>query len=208
MVFDQEHETMIADVVVLATTFHSSQRRKGVNIPYSFHLFDVTKRLIDWGERDPITICASLLHDSVEDVLSRSAKHPLNELDRILRNRVRYFYHNNPDRAILVGYVSELTFWDNPKWNNQQKQAEKKKYLDGFKEASLSAFKVKLSDRICNVRDFYFQGEAKYAVKYYHKADVLWQTLLHRRADFPEGSMYRRILTDWTELKHLLGITV
>lgn len=56
------------DALNFAALRHRSQRRKGrEGAPYVNHLIEVAHVLTRHGVEDPITLCAAILHDSVED---------------------------------------------------------------------------------------------------------------------------------------------
>ena len=57
----------ISDAYKLAYEFHDGQVRKLDDAPYVTHCVEVAHYGLVWGMRDVAAICASLLHDAVED---------------------------------------------------------------------------------------------------------------------------------------------
>lgn len=57
---------MIHEAIIFAACAHEGQKRKGTNVPYIVHPFEVAQILTDAGGSE-ILICAGLLHDTVED---------------------------------------------------------------------------------------------------------------------------------------------
>jgi hypothetical protein len=87
-------------------------------------------------------------------------------------NKILWYYEeHHPDLdtmevSLALDLVEELTFHPSV-W-------KKEEYLQYIaKEAALSSYIVKCADRFCNVRDFSVT-DPDYAVKYYHKANALW----------------------------------
>lgn len=120
----------------------------GVKLPYFYHPIEVSTLIWKWGAGTPLTMKAALGHDLIEDTL-------------VLTEQI---IANLGTEALAV--IQELTFDD--------KLCTKEEYLATFKTKSIIALIIKLADRICNTRDFLLT-DAKYAKKYWHKADVLFQ---------------------------------
>jgi myo-inositol-1(or 4)-monophosphatase len=58
---------MIHKAIILATTAHENQRRKGADIPYILHPMEAAV-IVSQMKYDEDLICAALLHDVAEDV--------------------------------------------------------------------------------------------------------------------------------------------
>ena len=56
----------IHDAIIFAAKAHEGQRRKGTDIPYITHPFEVAQILMEAG-CDETLIIAGLLHDTLED---------------------------------------------------------------------------------------------------------------------------------------------
>lgn len=57
---------MIHEAIIFAACAHEGQKRKGTNVPYIVHPFEVAQILTDAGGSESL-VCAGLLHDTVED---------------------------------------------------------------------------------------------------------------------------------------------
>lgn len=57
---------MIHKAIIFAACAHEGQKRKGSDIPYIVHPFEVAQILTEAGVSEHV-ICAGLLHDTVED---------------------------------------------------------------------------------------------------------------------------------------------
>lgn len=141
----------------IAAECHYEQFRKGFSgkVPYVTHCFEVQKLLVMCGVTDSVTLCAALLHDIEEDGPS--------ELDSL-----EFVFEDGVGFNEIKNLVRILT----------KKQDEKKEdYMKKFADCDIRAFHIKCADRICNVKDFYEDGNKEYAEKYFHKADILWKRL-------------------------------
>lgn len=111
---------------------HRDQRRKDTEAtPYINHPIAVAKLLIDLGKiHDIETLCAALLHDTIEDT-ETSAEELTREFG-----------------AAISSIVQEVT--DD---KAQEKQARKQAQVDHAPHLSTRARAVKLADKISNLRD-------------------------------------------------------
>ena len=57
---------MIHEAIIFAALAHEGQKRKGTDVPYIVHPFEVAQILTKAGASESV-ICAGLLHDTVED---------------------------------------------------------------------------------------------------------------------------------------------
>jgi len=115
--------TKIGEAMLFAINAHEGQKRWDGS-PYISHPEQVQKILMNWGIEDEDILCASLLHDVVEDT-----KIPLNEIQK--------------EFGFKVGdYVSELT---NP--------AHSPQYLEKMRYLSEGATIIKIADLIHNLSD-------------------------------------------------------
>lgn len=127
---------MSAAAIVKAAKFaaekHKNQRRKDADAsPYINHPLALASVLaVEGGIENPDVICASLLHDTIEDT-----KTTAEELAAIFGDKV-------------TGIVLEVT--DD---KNQDKAVRKKEQVRHAPHISTEAKLVKLADKICNLRD-------------------------------------------------------
>ena len=123
------------DIIFNALNFaaekHKLQRRKGNrNVPYINHLIQVTGLLASAGENDTVLLLAAILHDSIEDTDTSPE-----EISRLIGKEV-------------LGIVLEVTDDKSLAFQvRKDKQIEKAPFL------SEKASKIKLADKICNIRD-------------------------------------------------------
>ena len=151
----------IFQVIDLAHRFHYGAFRKGLiggnQVPYIQHPFDVSRKLLDWGISDPIIQSASFLHDSIEEAKAKERSSVERQILAIAGVEV-------------LNLIKELT---------HVKDKDKVEYMKSFATKSIEALVIKIADRLCNVKDFN-QFDRKYARKYYHKADVLFEAFRNR----------------------------
>lgn len=141
----------------IATRAHEGQTRNlGVVVPYIVHPIAVFNKLLSVGVKDENTLCAALLHDSVEDSEDREK----------VRKEIAGF-----DLDIL-SIVEEVTLPENTHGdysNPSAAEKRRKKYEhigNTLKNGSNQAVLVKLCDRICNVNDFMISPDKDYAAIY------------------------------------------
>ena len=111
---------------------HRDQRRKDAEAsPYINHPIGLANVLVNEGHvTDPAVICASILHDTLEDTRTT-----VEELEREFG-------------ATICGIVREVTD------DKSLKKAERKRaQIDHAAHISFEAKLVKLADKICNLRD-------------------------------------------------------
>jgi guanosine-3',5'-bis(diphosphate) 3'-pyrophosphohydrolase len=123
-------------VILAASAFaahkHRDQRRKGADAsPYINHPIAVANVLAnEAGIADPIVLAAALLHDTIEDTATTPQ-----ELETEF----------GPQVAAIVAEVTDD--------KSLTKQARKRLQIEHAGTLSQQAKLVKLSDKICNVRD-------------------------------------------------------
>ena len=118
--------------LVFAAEQHRHQRRKGADAaPYINHPIRVAAVLaLEAGVTDEPTLLAAVLHDTIEDTNTTAE-----ELEREFGARV-------------AGLVLELT--DD---KSLPKEVRKQLQIDHAPAASAEAKRIKIADKICNVRD-------------------------------------------------------
>ena len=124
--------TLILRAAEFAALKHRNQRRKDADaLPYINHPLALARLLAeDGGVTDAVTLCAALLHDTIEDTATTHA-----ELQAAFGAQI----------AAVVGEVTD---------DKTLPKAERK-YLQIEHAAHISdrAKRVKLADKICNLRD-------------------------------------------------------
>lgn len=121
---------LVFDALNFAALRHRSQRRKGrEGAPYVNHLIEVAHVLTRHGVEDPVTLCAAILHDAVED-----AEVTAEEL-------VQRF------GGVVTSIVLELTDDpDVPRWTTKLAQ------IEGAPSLSDRAQDIRVADKISNLR--------------------------------------------------------
>lgn len=146
--------SMLFGALAYAARRHSGQRRKDAEkTPYINHPLQVASALaVEAGVTDLVTLMAAVLHDTVEDTGAT-----LDELEALF----------GPEVAVVVGEVTDDKSL--PKEKRKQLQIEHAPHL------SKRAKRLKIADKLCNVRD----------------------VSLHQPADWPRER--RAGYLDWTE---------
>ncbi|MDR3582524.1 MAG: hypothetical protein P4L67_04595 [Candidatus Pacebacteria bacterium] len=153
-----DDRSLVECAIGIASEAHAREWRKGKNgLPYMVHIYDIMRfaRKIGIPTSDTDVYQAIALHDTVESGL------PIGIIKTLLPQ--------------IVPVVEELTFLGTPE--------EKPDYLASFAGKSVVALVVKVMDRICNVWDFYDDGDREYARKYLQKASELWMAAYARRSE-------------------------
>ncbi|MDQ6620016.1 MAG: HD domain-containing protein [Pseudomonadota bacterium] len=126
-----EAEALLLEAVAFAAEKHRHQRRKDARAsPYINHPIELAILLQREGVTDPVTLCAALLHDTIEDTETTPQ-----ELESAFGSAV-------------AGVVLEVT-------DDQHLSKERRKELqiEHAHQLSARARAVKLADKICNLRD-------------------------------------------------------
>ena len=148
-----------SDAVKLAAELHSSQRRKGTDIPYISHLLGVTSLVLEHGGNEDEAI-AAMLHDAVEDCGGKAT------LDRI-----RSQFGNNV--ADIVWGCSDSYEKPKPPWRER-----KENYLKHLATVSDSVLLVSNADKLHNARailtDLRVHGDSLWQRFSGGKAGTLW----------------------------------
>lgn len=175
----------------LAVDSHKTQTRliSGQKISYVCHPLEVYNLLVRLGEKDEDTLCAALLHDSVEDAEDRL----------VAAMKVREVGEE------VWNIVEELTLPTQAVTNDNREEKSRIKYEHighTLARGSLAAKKVKVADRICNVRDFLSNDNVEKGRSYYKLfRDVMPSSLW----DIKDHVM-QRLLTAFNFLKMDLDI--
>jgi guanosine-3',5'-bis(diphosphate) 3'-pyrophosphohydrolase len=130
--------------VAFAADKHRNQRRKDQEAsPYINHPIALARLLVcEAAERDPATLAAALLHDTVEDTGTT-----FEELEQHFG-------------TVIAGIVREVT--DD---KSLPKQDRKRLQIEHAAGASPQAKAVKLADKICNLRDIIASPPADWSLE-------------------------------------------
>lgn len=147
------------DALVYATQLHSTQTRKGTDIPYVSHLLAVASLVIEAGGTEDEAI-AALLHDGPED---QGGEETLSKI------RERF----GPTVADIVLACSDTLAEEKPPWSER-----KRTYLAHLASASASVLAVSCADKLHNARailaDYRRMGEALWQRFRGGKEGTLW----------------------------------
>lgn len=134
---------MILRAANFAAIKHSGQRRKHGDVPYINHPLGVAFNLVELGGiRDPATLAAAILHDTVED--TDTTPHELAE----------------EFGAEIAGIVAEVT--DD---KTLGKAERKRRQVEHASSMSHPARLVKLADKLYNLRDLAVRPPASWCVE-------------------------------------------
>ncbi len=125
--------TRFQQALVYAERLHARQVRKGTRIPYFSHLLSVTALVMEAGGDEDEAI-AALLHDAVED---QGGQATLDEIRHRFGQPV----------ADIVESCTDAFSTPKPPWRQR-----KESYLRHLNEASPSALRVSLADKLHNAR--------------------------------------------------------
>ena len=126
----------VADLILGAVSFaaekHRHQRRKDAEAsPYINHPIALARVLTqEGGIDDPVTLCAALLHDTIEDTDTTEAE-------------LRQCFGDEITRIVLE-VTDDKTL---------RKEERKQQQVEHASSISSRAKLVKLADKICNLRD-------------------------------------------------------
>ena len=147
------------EALVFAARLHANQTRKRSHVPYIAHLLGVAGIVLEDGGSEDEAI-AALLHDAVED---QGGLKTLEDIRRKFGEAV----------AEIVLAVSDSYTSPKPPW-----RARKQAYIDSIHDASPSAIRVSLADKVYNARttlgDLRREGEAAWDKFNGGKDGTLW----------------------------------
>ena len=166
------------DAIVFATNAHSGQTRKGKNTPFIVHPLNalvVASSITD----DEDILCASVLHDTVEDTPVTKE-----EIETKFGKRVAHLVMS--DSEDKMRHLSEEDSW------LMRKQAT----LDALERASYDEKIICLADKLANVREL--------AKDYADLGEKLWERF-NQKDKKMHGWYYLGIAERLTELKETLA---
>jgi GTP pyrophosphokinase len=121
------------DAIKLAAQLHSTQLRKGTNIPYISHLLGVTSLVLEHGGNENEVI-AAMLHDAVED---RGGQKTLELIHTQFGENV----------AAIVEGCTDSYQTPKPNWRTR-----KENYISHLADTSASVLLVSNADKLHNAR--------------------------------------------------------
>lgn len=128
---------------------HKGILRKDNKTPYIIHPVAVFNMLkYEAGVTDEHMLAAALLHDVIEDCKHISVQDMSNKFSKETMELVHFL--TKLDNEDSVTYITKL-----------------------YNTGSFNALTVKLADRLSNVKDYIYDGNTKYAIKYAGKAQLI-----------------------------------
>ena len=162
----------LQQAVELTVTLHGKDARKGSNIPYLAHLFQVCALVQHYGGDEDQAI-AALLHDALEDKANQITK---DEITRIFGERVCRMVLATTDTGANWDGTGAKAPW------RQRKEA----YIEHVKKATEPAdLLVSLADKVYNLdailRDHSQKGEVFFDLFNADKKQIFWyyESLAH-----------------------------
>ncbi len=130
---------LILKSLEFAASRHRTQLRKGADrTPYINHPIQVAELLANYaGEHDPILLSAAILHDVIEDTVDT-----VEERDELIKQMGQIFGEK------VLSLVLEVT--DD---KSLEDTVRKQRQIDDAQHKSVQAKKLKIADKISNVRD-------------------------------------------------------
>jgi len=134
-----DHQKFLS-ALQFAAERHRFQLRKGAErTPYINHPIAVAHELTKHGETDTDLLCAAILHDVIEDTTCNEQ-----EIQQLSKEILTAF-----GEEVLLP-VMEVS--DNKNLPVEERKELQVKYIN---RASLHARKIRIADKICNVRDLW-----------------------------------------------------
>lgn len=131
------------EAVIYANRLHSTQKRKGTNVPYIAHLLSVAALVLEQGGDEDQAI-AALLHDAIED---QGGVRTREEIRKRFGDKVT---------EIVVG-CSDTDITPKPPWRER-----KERYVAHIRTAPIEVLRVSIADKLHNARsvlqDFRLSG--------------------------------------------------
>lgn len=160
----------------LAEKYHAGQFRKGAEkLPYIVHPQAVAETLLIWGEdENSIAIQIAWGHDLLEDTAVSESEILAVANTEILQGIKLLTRPRSMDKALYLQSIAE----------------------SGNRDALL----VKISDRICNTKDFVKLEGKLYAYQYLHEVDELIPAL----EKFSDDSVVKNALQEWKTIDNEL----
>jgi guanosine-3',5'-bis(diphosphate) 3'-pyrophosphohydrolase len=162
--FGENAASKVIEAYRFAEKAHEGQKRSSGE-PYSIHPLAVAHILADLG-MDPVTICAGLLHDTIEDT-------------GITKEELEAKF--GAEIANMVDGVTKLTRLSYKSKEEQQVENLRKMFLAMAED--IRVIIIKLSDRLHNLRTLEYVDEEKQREKAYETLEI-YAPLAHRLGIF------------------------
>lgn len=145
-----DDNSLLLNALEFAAIRHKTQFRKGKDkSPYINHPIQVANLLAnEAGEKDPVLLCAAMLHDVIEDTVN--TKKEKKELIKLMRGLFG-------DEILSV--TLEVT--DD---KSLSKKKRKQMQIQHARHLSVNAKKLKIADKITNVRDITFNPPERWSL--------------------------------------------
>lgn len=179
-IFPKAERARIQDAAVLAAELHANQVRQD-GTPYINHVLRATKDIFDLeGLRDADIVCATLLHDTVEDQLTGFTPYVADDAS-VRSPKEKALAHIDARFGTRVARIVEMVTRDKDPGEPQGVRDEK---YSGYIETTIrdaDAFCVKLADFYDNAFNFYairdIEKQVARARKYLPAFEVVRQRL-------------------------------
>ena len=178
------------DSVTLAAELHSTQLRKGTNIPYLSHLLGVTSLVLEHGGNEDEAI-AAMLHDAVEDCGGKKTL-------ELIKNQF------GAEVAAIVEGCTDSYEIPKPDWRTR-----KENYLQHLATAPASVLLVSNADKLHNARailsDLRIHGESLWRRFSGRKEGTLWyyRSLANAFLKFNYGSLAEELNRVVSEIERI-----
>lgn len=174
---------MLHKAYEIAVRAHANQDRDGEHpLPYISHPFDVLNKLrYIGGETDEAILCAGLLHDVIEE-----SEVPLEDIKAALGEPV-------------ANLVQELTRQEPPETERPERTEESwydlrnQLLLDGIRQMSPNAQKVKLADRLSNLEGAFATRKGKKLKRYVKQSKEILK-IIPRETNPPLWDAIRKLV--------------
>ena len=160
----------------LAEKYHAGQFRKGTEKrPYIVHPQAVAEMLMKWGE-SPVSPAIQIAwgHDLLEDTCVAESEILAVSNDEVLKGIKQLTCPHNMDKTLYLQSVAD--------------------------SGNRNVLLVKISDRLCNSKDFIKLKGKLHAYQYLHKADCLIPAL----EKFANDAVVKNALLEWQTLDNQL----
>ena len=145
------NQKMLDKAIKYATKKHRGQYRKKSDLPYIVHPMEVLKLVRAFGVTDYEVLCATVLHDVIEDC------------------EVSYKTIKKKFTKRIADIVLECS--------RKSDHETKCEFLLSFETKSIESVIIKIADRLCNCADYKRESSGAYYLKYALQAYVLFSRI-------------------------------
>ncbi|WMJ23965.1 HD domain-containing protein [Paludicola sp. MB14-C6] len=175
---DLENQLLIHKAIEFATLAHDGQKRKGSNVPYIVHPFEVAQILTLQGASEQV-IVAGLLHDTIEDTHVT-----IEEIQTLFGKEIAHLVAGNSENKTLP-------------WEERKQHT-----INYMKEnATFEEMMICCADKLSNLRslksDYMILGEGLWKRFHRGKEHQKWyyDSLLNALSSLCDYSMYEEYIT-------------